>query len=349
MTTQQELVAEPVRLQANGCGHLGSPFYEFLLTKVAEDVERSGPAWGVLRETLNDPPDSAPALRLMGTVHRLVLQGELPKLARFYPSAGGRVDAEQAWPAFRTALAERADDIRSLLPRTVQTNEVGRAASIVGGFLTVARETGLSLRTLEVGASAGFLSRWDHYQYEAHGLRWGDPGSPVNLCSFNSDIPLPFEVSARVEQRLACDRNPVDVTTEEGRLTLTSYIWADQVHRVRLMKQACEVARRVPVTIDRRGAVDWVSDKLRDPVSGAATVLFHSIVMQYLSDADRSRFESTIRTAGAGATKDAPLAWLRMEPADEEAHVHLTLWPEGKEKLVATTGYHGHDVRWLGW
>ena len=30
-----------------------------------------------------------PALQLMGALHRLVLEGRAPELARFYPSTGG--------------------------------------------------------------------------------------------------------------------------------------------------------------------------------------------------------------------------------------------------------------------
>ena len=37
-----------------------------------------------------------PALQLMGAVHRLVLEGRAPELARFYPSAGGTPDADAA-------------------------------------------------------------------------------------------------------------------------------------------------------------------------------------------------------------------------------------------------------------
>jgi hypothetical protein len=38
------------------------------------------------------------------------------------------------------------------------------APRCVGAFLLLARETGMPLRILEVGASAGLLLRWDHYR-----------------------------------------------------------------------------------------------------------------------------------------------------------------------------------------
>src|SRR5947208_1364179 len=82
-----------------------------------------------------------------------------------------------------------------------------------------------------VGASAGLNLRWDRFRYEARGLTWGPADSPVRLCSYNSDVPLPFDVDARVVDRAGCDAAPVDPTTEDGRLTLLSYVWPDQPHR----------------------------------------------------------------------------------------------------------------------
>ena len=55
--------------------------------------------------------------------------------------------------------------------------------------------------------------------------------------------------------------------------------------------------------------------------------------------------------AGAAATSDSPVAWLRMEPApDSEGYpmeLRLTLWPEGKARVLATVHPHGAWVNWL--
>ena len=44
---------------------------------------------------------------------------------------------------------------------------------MLGGFLEIARRTGLTLRLLEVGASAGLNLRFDSYRYELGDERWG--------------------------------------------------------------------------------------------------------------------------------------------------------------------------------
>ena len=53
----------------------------------------------------SDSELSAQALRFMAAVHRLVLEGKAPALAPFYPSVGGDLPPEEAWPAFDPALA----------------------------------------------------------------------------------------------------------------------------------------------------------------------------------------------------------------------------------------------------
>jgi hypothetical protein len=83
-------------------------------------------------------------------------------------------------------------------------------------------------------------------------------------------------------------------------------------------------------------------------VRGVATVVFHSIVMQYLSTGDRRLVEELFEEAGRRASVAAPLARLAMEPAGEMADVRLTLWPGGTERLIARAGYHGRPVFWLG-
>ena len=341
-----QTVPEHLRWQGEQCAQLGSPLYGGLLERAAGDVEAAGPVARVLdgRAASNA---SALGLRLMGSVHRLVLSGEAPALARWYPSAGGRADPEGAWPVFRALVEDRFGEVQAGLDRPVQTNEVGRSAALVGGFLEVARVTGLPLRVLEVGASAGLNLRWDRFRYEARGLTWGPAGSPVRLCSYNSDVPLPFDVDAQVVDRAGCDASPVDATTEDGRLTLLSYVWPDQAQRLRLLKAAFAVAAEVPAPVEAGDAAAWTGARFTaEP--GVATVLYHSIVMQYLPDDRRAAFKALVRERGATATAAAPLAWLRLEPVGGEAALRLTLWPGGDDATVAWSGFHGQNVRWLG-
>jgi hypothetical protein len=78
-----------------------------------------------------------------------------------------------------------------------------------------------------------------------------------------------------------------------------------------------------------------------------ATVVYHSIVLQYRPRDSFVRMRTAIETAGGMATPESPLCWLRMEPAGEVADVRLRTWPGGGDRLLATTGYHGPPVDWL--
>jgi hypothetical protein len=337
-----------LRLQSENCRFLGSELYGRLLDAAADDAEAGGPTLGLMEPYAHERWGVAVGLKLMGAVHRLVLQGEAPELARYYPNVGGTLPPDGAWVAFRAVLEERHDDLVALVARPVQTNEPSRAAALLGGFLEVARETNLPLRVLEIGASAGLILRWDHYRYETTTEGWGPETSPVRMTPFEAAPDL--STAATVVERAGCDPDPIDATSADGRLTLRSYVWPDQEWRWGVLQGALEIAKRVPAPVERSGAAAWLERVLSHPTEGRATVVFHSIVMQYLELDERERVEAILRDAGGSATPDAPLARLSLEPPEpfeDLAHVRLTRWPGGEERLVARAGYHGRPVIWL--
>lgn len=349
MTASRADIARDFRWQAGWCERLGSPLYHELLEHAAAEIEHGGPTGLLLDDPATADPErdgalpGARALRLMGAIHRLVLDGEAPGLARHYPSAGGRPrDGVRA--AFSDVVEARRADLALLMQRPVQTNEPGRSAGLLGGFLEVARAAGLPLRLLEVGASAGLNLRWDRFAYAADGFAWGAPDSPLRL-EFELEGTAPaLPASVEVAERRGCDANPIDATTAEGRLSLLSFVWPDQPERIARMEAALAVAGEEPVALERETASTWAQRMLAEPTPGRATVIYHSIVSQYLSDEERAALFDGIREAGARATDEAPLAWLRMEPADDRANLELTLWPGGEDRLLARVGYHGSPV-----
>jgi hypothetical protein len=341
-------LAQRLRWQAGWCERLGSPLYQDLMLRAAEDVEAGGPTLRVLEGREDDPYESMLQLRFMGAVHRLALEGKADELAARYPSTGGQGDPDSVWAAFRATVESHAEELRGLVERPVQTNEAGRARALAGGFLVVAAETGLPLRVLELGASAGLNLRWDGYRYEDGDWHFGDPGSPVRFHDFFLEEARPPRLAGvEVAERAGCDAAPVDPATEEGRLTLRSYLWPDQTERLRLLDAALEVAGRIPAPVERARAGDWLESRLASRGAGACTVVFHSIVMQYMPEDEREKIDRVLAEHGAHATHDAPLARLSMEPGGEEAHVTLTVWPGGESRLLASCGYHGAEVRWL--
>src|SRR6266545_2995121 len=95
------VVARRLHAKAGYCFAHCAPLYAGLLERSAQDVLRGGPCLAVLRGREQDPKGSAMALRFMGSIHRLVLEGRSPALAHFYPSVGGAGgSANDRWGAF---------------------------------------------------------------------------------------------------------------------------------------------------------------------------------------------------------------------------------------------------------
>ena len=353
-THSAEPVVDPVghlawqlRDQAASCAAMGSELYDRLLRAAADDVEAGGPCLSVLEPHLAPGRGDALALRFMAAVHRRVLRGGAPTLAQFYPSVGGTSDGGDQ--VFLDEVGAHVSELRAATTRPCQTNEVGRAAGLAGGFLLLARRWGMPLRLLEVGASAGLNLRWDHFRFSGGGATWGPSDSPVDLDELWAVPPPVRPQVVEVTQRRGCDPAPVDLDSEDGRLGVQASIWADQTERFARLAGAIQVAARVPAQIDRASADEWIGAQVAHPVPGVVTVVFQSVVDEYLSDEVRARFGATMAEAGARASSDAPLAWLRLEPdsALRSHAVELTSWPEAETVTLARCGAHGQGTEWL--
>jgi hypothetical protein len=104
------------------------------------------------------------------------------------------------------------------------------------------------------------------------------------------------------------------------------------------------------VAVARADAADWLEARLAEVRPGAAHVVAHSIVWQYLGPERQARIRAALDAAGARATPHAPLAWLRLE-ADggaPGAGLALTLWPGGETRTLARADFHGSWVEWSG-
>ena len=290
----------------------------------------------------------AQALRLMGAVHRLVLEGRAPELAAFYPSAGGRSPRARGG-AFIDLLGRQGDEVAALVWHPVQTNEPGRSAALLGGFLEVARQTGLPLRLLEIGASAGLNLRWDRYFYAAPDGSWGDPQLPGALRSGVLRGRAAAATSSPRSPSAAAATRPARPASREDRLTLLSYVWPDQEQRIPQLRGALEVAPSLPVEIDRAPMrSSGCDDAARAGDRGVATVVFHSIVLPYLGETGSPQLKRTIDDAGARATRGRPVRLAEHGGRRRQADVRLTTWPGGEQRLLARAGYHGPPVNWLG-
>jgi hypothetical protein len=323
-----------------------------MLDGCAEHVGKGGALekviGGWLANPANDPQRDWLPIRLQGGLHRLALDGRAPELAMHFPSCGGKPDFATLWQAVDVVLEREQAYVTGYLANVPQTNETGRSALLLGGFLTVAAETGLPLRLLELGCSAGLNLFWDRYRTVTDKFRYGPEGDTLELTPRWDGAPPPLPMNVRVASRRGVDRNPVNIRDPEHVRRLQSYVWPEQLHRLERLRRAVKIAAADGFVAEQAEADQWIARELTPLPDGQATVVFHSMFWVYLDEATRGRIRGTIEDAGKRASKTTPLAWLRMENEDASKYPLLTLttWPGGQTRELAVVHYHDQWVTW---
>ena len=178
----------------------------------------------------------------------------------------------------------------------------------------------------------------------------GPKDSTVRLTEhFVARLPFSADLRVDVSERAGCDVAPVNPASEHGKRRLLSFVWPDQRERITRLSAACDLARAFPVTIERAHASPWLAEKLAATRSGLATVVFQTVVQQYLEPSERIGLAETMAEAGRRATPEAPLGYLTLEPQPHRvANVLLRLWPGNRELELASASLHGRDIEWRG-
>ena len=339
---------ESFRKQAAYCAGVGgSPIYARLFTDMATAI----PTNPTLLKLLEGYPagwQAALTLRLAGALHFLALTGEAPELARLLPSCGGVSDFPALWPTAREQIERHAATIAEFIKHEPQTNEPGRSAVLLPGFLEIDRTTGRPLAILEIGASAGLNLCWDRFAYVLGPHCWGD-GSAIIEAEWRGPA-VAFDRRPIVVGRRGCDRAPIDLTDIRARKRLEAFVWPDHVQRLKRLRAMIEVALRNPPHIDKEDAASGLPSKLASRPAGACTVIVHTVFWQYLGQHGQTAVNQAIDEAAAEATADTLLARLWLEPdADyKDFHLMLAKWPGGEVRELATAHPHGTWIEWHG-
>lgn len=334
-----------------------SPLYERLLAGLAGAAER-GFDGGVIARVLDAPGRTLQEGRLLilAALHHAALDDPSLPHAAWFPTA-----VEEARPADEGApgalalayLVEHEDEAADFIRRhRLQTNEIGRCVGLLPGMLEAAA-FGQPLRLLEVGAAAGLNLRFDRYRYHYRGgPTWGPVGGPQLETAAEGSAPATLvPPSVEIVERRGVDLQPIDPGSEEGSRLLTSFVWPDEHDRVARLREALEVARVTPATIDRGDLGAWTEQQAR-PREGTTTVLFHSIVSYMLDDATVARFGASVERALRDATGGAPFVYLKLEePPGVSSPPELTLTTgDGtgppQRRTLLTCDWHGRWVRW---
>jgi hypothetical protein len=244
---------------------------------------------------------------------------------------------------FRSFVLARWDELSAtMLARRTQTNEPSRCATL----LPVLAALPQPLALLEVGASAGLCLYPDRYAYRYDDRPVLGSSDVVLRCATRGAVPVPTTVPT-VAWRRGLDLNPLDVRAELDMRWLECLIWPEQTERFSTFRAAVSLARAEPATVVAGDLTADLAALAAQAPADATLVVFHSAVLAYLDDADRSAFHEQLARIAARR----PLVWLSNEGPGVCVHVPV---PQGAVPFVlardgeplAYTGPHG---KWIDW
>jgi len=293
------------------------------------------------------PLADALPLRITGGIHALHLSGTEGRLAPIYAD----LYADDA-AVLRDVMETREAELLPWLDGPPQTNEAGRSSNFVAALLWLAGQ-GLPPRfdCLEIGSSAGINLMLDRYRYDLAGITVGPDDAAMRFAPEWTGSPPPAREIAFASLE-GCDVAPVDLTDPDQALRLSAYIWPEHTVRFERMAAAIAAATERAPSVERMNAADFVETRLARPqAEGTTRVLMHSIVWQYVPEDQQARITAAMEAAGAAATPDRALAWVRVE-ANRTVHRHeltVRFWPGGADEvLLARSHAHGASIEWVG-
>jgi hypothetical protein len=267
-------------------------------------------------------------LRLLGGLHYLVL--------------GGKASWDDPLEQHREFLTE------FVASQGVQTNEVQRSWVLLPLFLRVAQRTGADeFDLIELGSSAGLNLVWDRYRYFYGAGEWGGPEARLTLAA-EEKKPVPvelLELRPRVGGRVGIDRNPIDVTTDEGARLLKCFVWAGQTDRLERLDQAIESLRTDPPELLRGDIAEELPALLAARRPDVLTVVFETATLGYLPEEGVERVRAALDEAG----RSGSLVFVstgRGRTGDKHWGLRIVYHPSGEREFAGEADYHG---AWLDW
>lgn len=282
---------------------------------------------------------------LFAAVKRSVASFPGSELAEHYRRlAAGQPPAPHLERAFTEFALAHGDQITGYLEtRMVQTNEVGRCAYLLPGFMTVAAENpGRPLALLDVGASAGLNLNWDQYRYRySSGEAYGPADSKVVIeCDARKGLPGLPTALPKVSFRIGIDLEPVNLSDDEEHRWLQALIWPEHGDRSTLLSAARETWLQARPTVLQGDAVELLPGALAQVPRDSALCVFHCHTLNQLSSGARERFASILREA---STRRAVY-----HLASEGQRVLLRRIIDGSATTLLTARRQVHG-KWIAW
>jgi hypothetical protein len=333
--------------QAAYCESNGAPVTAALCRALAAAIDATTRTGAAVLAWSGHPVHDALPLRLASAVHGLWRANRVPTLAAVFAGSG---DAAANTAVVREVLSSHDAELLPWLDSPPQTNEVGRSAQLMTGLLEIAARHGSNIELLEIGSSAGLNLMIDRFRIELAGVVTGPPDAALTLTPQWRGPPPPA-VPINILSTRGVDVAPIDATTDIGAQRLLAYVWPDHHARFTRLVSALTMLRADPPQLDKDDAVAWLIARLAESQPARTTrVLMHSIVWQYLGKARQLQITAAMEAAGALATAQQALGWVRVE-ANRTLHKHeitLRSWPgHGQSLLLGRAHAHGFWVERL--
>lgn len=337
------LPAHSARFRAEGpVRFAGNPFYSAICDTIAND--------NFLLELASlAAPGEDPIYLLLGAVHFLLLSDGAHPLAEAYSrpkSPGAGHEAQQLLGSF---CAEHIEAIRLLLEsRSVQTNDAGRSALLVGGILKLEELLGRKALTLvDVGCSAGLNLNFDLFRFQfycgsigsgrSRTVKLGPPTSEVRIpCRVVGKVPFLTDAEdlPAIVGRLGIDLRPLDISVAEDVRWLEALVWPGQRRRLRILRSAVRVFRHSPRVLIEGDAVTELPFFQRKVSDGSDLLIFQSFVESDL----RPGLEARLRLALAAISRDRLLRRCFVEWNGGHPELKIEVWDRGGCQISLALG-----------
>jgi hypothetical protein len=149
--------------------------------------------------------------------------------------------------------------------------------------------------------------------------------------------------------RAGLDLFPLQADRDDHRRWLASLVWPEQIDRSERLDQALDLVAADPPRLDAGDLLTDLPRLLADAPPDATLVVFHSAVLAYLGQEQRSRFTDVMHALKSTRA----VHWVSNEAPGVIGGADIDPRPHGRFILahdtvpVAVTGPHGHSLAWL--
>lgn len=343
-------------IEARKARAFGKPLAAALMMALARVLPRVPELFDPIEHWPCDLASDGVIFRLNAGLHALALAGRAGTLARLYGVDGPAMmlAPDRLDQALTDVLRAHHHELLGWLAHPTQTNEVARVAGLVAALLDLGQGRMLANEVLELGASAGLNLNFPHYA-----VRLGSTAA----CAQDSIVTLQPEWRGRaapagpllVSAARGVDLHPLDVTRSADHERLKAYLWPGETARAARLEAAIGIARRLPPLVETGLASAWLSRQLAEPQpAGVRRVVFHSMVLQYASPAERAAIDTAFALAAVQASPDRPIARISIEWRSDRKAVELRIaeWDgaarHGEARLAAVCHPYGEWIEWCG-